>query len=110
MSVPINAIAEELGIEEEEVIEFLVDFLDYTETEDLVGLTEALSGGDAAAVRKRAHSIKGAALNLKLVEVAGLAEQIEKKGQAAKDLVEVPDLVEMIKHQIKGIREFLSLL
>jgi HPt (histidine-containing phosphotransfer) domain-containing protein len=107
MIVPIKAIAEELGIEEDEVMEFLQDFLDYTETEDLVGLTAALNSGDCDLVEKRAHSIKGAALNLKLVEVAGLSAQIEKKGLAT-DLEGVPELVDLLKDELKGVREFVQ--
>lgn len=107
MIIPIKAIAEELGIEEEEVMEFLQDFLDYTETEDLVGLTAALSSGDWDLMGKRAHSIKGAALNLKLVEVAGLSERIEKKGVAG-DLEGVQELVDQLKNRLNGVREFVE--
>ncbi len=107
MIVPIKAIVEELGIEEEEVMEFLQDFLDYTETEDLVGLTAALSSDDCDLVGKRAHSIKGAALNLKLTEVAELSEQIERKGLAT-DLEGVQELVDRLKDQLKAVREFVE--
>lgn len=107
MFVPIDEITEHLGIEKEEVIEFLHDFLDYSESEDLSGLEEALNTGDSSEVGRRGHSIKGAALNLKLTEVAELAGQIEKKG-LANDMEEVPELTAKLKDKLKGIREFLK--
>ena len=74
----IDEMSEELGIDREDVIEFLGVFLEYTENEDLPGLKTAIDNGDVLAVKKRAHSIKGAALNLQLNEIASMAERIEK--------------------------------
>ncbi len=78
----IEEMAEELGIDREDVLEFLGVFVDYTENEDLPGLKTGLDSQDVQTVRKRAHSIKGAALNLQLTEIASLAERIEKKATA----------------------------
>jgi HPt (histidine-containing phosphotransfer) domain-containing protein len=78
----IEEMAEELGIDREDVLEFLGVFVDYTENEDLPGLKAGLDSQDVQTVRKRAHSIKGAALNLQLTEIASLAERIEKKATA----------------------------
>lgn len=78
----IDEMSEELGIDREDVIEFLGVFLEYTENEDLPGLKSAIENGDVTTVKKRAHSIKGAALNLQLAEIASLAERIEKNAGA----------------------------
>ncbi len=78
----IDEMSEELGIDREDVIEFLGVFVDYTENEDLPGLKSAMDSADISGVRKRAHSIKGAALNLQLNEIASLAERIEKTASA----------------------------
>ena len=74
----IDEMSEELGIDREDVTEFLSVFLEYTENEDLPGLKLAIDNKDVPMVKKRAHSIKGAALNLQLTEIASLAERIEK--------------------------------
>jgi HPt (histidine-containing phosphotransfer) domain-containing protein len=77
--ITIEELEKELGIDREDVVEFVSVFLDYTENEDLPGLLDGINRGDALVVKRRAHSIKGAALNLMLPEVSSLAEEMEKK-------------------------------
>lgn len=74
----IDQMSEDLGLDREDVVEFLGVFLEYTENEDLPGLKSAIDSSDVLTVKKRAHSIKGAALNLQLNEIASLAERLEK--------------------------------
>lgn len=78
--ISIADIAAERGLDEADLVEFMTEFVDYSEQEDLKGLQEAIAAQDAPTVRTRAHSIKGAALNLGLSEIASIAESLEKKG------------------------------
>ncbi len=105
--IMVKEIAEERGIDEEDVHELLALFLDYTKTEDLAPLRAALKIENHSVARDRAHSIKGAALNLKLTEIASLARDIEKKCDAA-DLEGVEDLVASITDQLHMIDDFLK--
>ncbi|MGQ4660841.1 ATP-binding protein [Lysobacter sp. F6437] len=59
----------------------LADFLDST-TGDLAGLDRAVAAGDAPALARQAHKIKGAA---RLVGAAGLAEAAEALEAVARD-------------------------
>ncbi|MGD9817838.1 MAG: Hpt domain-containing protein [Desulfomonilaceae bacterium] len=99
----IEQMSEDLGIDKEDVLEFLSVFVDYTENEDLPGLKLALENGDASTVRKRAHSIKGAALNLQLTEIASIAERIEKTA-AVNSLEGVEGMYTDIQEQINAVR------
>ena len=74
----ITTLAEDLGLEEEDVRRLVLTFLDSTE-QDLVQLTQAFSDQDADKLRKTAHHIKGAAFNLELSEIAEAALAIEEK-------------------------------
>lgn len=105
--IAIKEIADERGLDEEDVIEFLHDFLDYTEQQDLVGLREGLEAGDCLKVRSNSHSIKGAALNLKLDDIASFAEKIEKKS-AAEDLTGVPELLNALTDRMRLVKDFLN--
>jgi len=105
--IPIKEIAVERGLDEEDVLEFLHDFVDYTEQQDLVGLRAGLDAGDCKKVRSNSHSIKGAALNLKLDEIASYAERIEKKS-AAEDLSGVDELLSALTERMQLVRDFLK--
>ncbi|MCX5861020.1 MAG: Hpt domain-containing protein [Desulfomonile sp.] len=105
--ISIEEIARDRGLDNEDVIEFLQDFLEYTEQEDLERLREGLASGDYKKIRSSAHSIKGAALNLKLDEIGSYAEKIEKKS-AAEDLSEVPELLNALTERMQVVRDFLK--
>ncbi len=100
--ISIDKIASEQGLDREDIIELLEDFLHYTETEDLVALQEALARGDREAMRDHAHSIKGAALNLKLSAIADCARQIETSCDAG-DVEGIPGLVEALVAYVKAL-------
>ena len=53
----IEQMSEDLGIDKEDVLEFLSVFVDYTENEDLPGLKSALENRDVSTVRKRALTL-----------------------------------------------------
>lgn len=75
--IPIDEIAREQGLDPEDVMELLADFLDYSEEQDLESLRDGIRKDDLTLARNAAHSIKGAALNLKLFEIAKIAQRIE---------------------------------
>ncbi len=105
--ITIEELAEELGIDREDVAEFVLVFLDYTENEDLPALLEGINLKDPEVVRKRAHSIKGASLNLMLPEISSLSGQLEKKA-AAGNLDDSLSLYANIVEKMKVIREALT--
>lgn len=105
--IPIGEIADERGIDEEDVYEILELFLEYTQTEDLVALKAAVEQGNHALAREKAHSIKGAALNLKLEEIASLARNVEKKCDTS-DVEGVQDLLDAITEQLQKVNDLLG--
>lgn len=105
--IPIGEIADERGIDEEDVYEILELFLEYTQTEDLVALKAAVEQGNHALAREKAHSIKGAALNLKLEEIASLARNVETKCDAS-DVEGVQDLLDAITEQLQKVNDLLG--
>jgi len=105
--ISLEDIASERGLDVNDVIEFLNDFVDYSEQEDLRELGDALNSGDSAKVRTRGHSVKGAALNLGLTDIAKVAETIEKKG-AEGSLEGCQDLIEELSRMVGELRDFLK--
>jgi len=104
--IDIDKIAAAQGLEQEDVIEFLQDFLDYTESEDLPGLRASVEEQNLAEVRRRAHSIRGAALNLKLEMISAPAEKIEKQVENL-SLDEIQALVGELERGLGTLAEFL---
>ncbi len=103
----IEEVAEERGLDAQDVIEFLHDFVEFTENSDLPALKEALTRSDHAAVRERAHSIKGAAVNLKLDQIAALALEMEQRVKA-KDLAYLKALVTDLEASLAVLKDFLK--
>jgi HPt (histidine-containing phosphotransfer) domain-containing protein len=104
--IQLSEIAEERGIELEDVIEFLTDFLEYSDSEDLPGIREAIQSGDAAKLRQRSHSLKGAALNLGLKSLASVAQQLEAAGASCK-LDGASTLLEQLEIEMEQVSELL---
>lgn len=76
----LNAIAENLGLEIEEVIE-LVDLYINTTSSDFEELKAAINTKDAEKIHKYAHSIKGSSGNLGLTEFYELAKEIDERAR-----------------------------
>lgn len=74
--ISIKEISEERGLEEEFIVELLNEFYDYTVKDDFPLLCKALEANDLKVVGERAHSIKGAANNLMLEDIARCSEEI----------------------------------
>jgi HPt (histidine-containing phosphotransfer) domain-containing protein len=98
----IAALADEFGLEEEDVRRLVKTFLDSTE-QDLVLLREAFSERDGEKLRATAHHIKGAAGNLELHEIAEAARKIEEKARTG--IIEDPAAsIEFISGRLDLIR------
>lgn len=72
----IESLAGTTGLDPEEVIELLRLFCD-TSRADLEQMGEAFESGDFRQICDRAHSVKGAALNLSLGDLARAAASVE---------------------------------
>jgi len=74
---PVQTISEELGLDQEQYLEILTEFIEEKKKnmEDLAG---GLAKGDTVLVSQLAHKIKGSALNLRLDSLAKPAANIEK--------------------------------
>lgn len=72
----ISAIAEDLGLDEADYLELLDLFVD-TSRGDLEKLADAIAAGDPQQGTFAAHSLKGAAGNIGLVEFSNTARCIE---------------------------------
>jgi HPt (histidine-containing phosphotransfer) domain-containing protein len=98
-------LAEELGLEEEEVRGLIMTFLESTE-KDLLLLGRAFSEGNTEELGSVAHNIKGAASNLELNQIAETARAIENKARSgiledpASQIQRIRDRLEPIRTQV----------
>ena len=74
---PVETIAEDLGLDQEQYWEILAGFID-DKKKDMEDLAGGLARGDTKLVAQLAHKIKGSALNLRLDSLAKPAANIEK--------------------------------
>ena len=93
-----GVLAENLGLGEEEFQELIQLFIE-TSLSDLEALHHAMAENDAAKVRMAAHSIKGAANNLGLVDLYEVGKEIEER---AKDdqLDGLPDMLSSLRARL----------
>jgi HPt (histidine-containing phosphotransfer) domain-containing protein len=105
--LPIKEIARAQGIDEEDALEIVKSFVEYTSETDLPALDASLKSGHFSVARQRAHSIKGAALNLNLKEVAAYAAQIERECVAS-DPEGTQDLLEALTKRLNEIHVWLE--
>ena len=75
-----GVLAENLGLEEEEFQELIQLFIE-TSLSDLEALHNAMEENNAAKVGMAAHSIKGAANNLGLVDLYEAGREIEERAK-----------------------------
>ena len=73
----IGVLAKNLGLEEDEFLE-LVELFVETGISDLDKLQSAIVEGNADKAANAAHSLRGAAINLGLVELSEIARKIEE--------------------------------
>jgi len=84
----------------------LQDFLDYT-PKQLQILDEAVEKGDAKAVEKEAHSLKGVAGNLSAKPIADLALKLELLART-KDLAGAKEAIRNLRAQLAHLQEYFN--
>jgi HPt (histidine-containing phosphotransfer) domain-containing protein len=97
-------LAENLGLELDEYRELIELFID-TGSADFRTIQEALAGGNSEQVMRSAHTIKGAAGNLGLVDVSDTAKNIEDSA-SKNQLDSIETAVQILKTQIEAIESF----
>ncbi len=97
-------LAENIGLEIDEYRELIELFID-TGTADFKKIQEALAGHNADQIVLSAHTIKGAAGNLGLMDVSATARTIEDNASKNR-LDQLPQAVRLLKSQIDIIVGF----
>ena len=95
-------LAEEIGFDKEEYMELIELFINTT-TSDIDKLRTAINNGDFNAAEKAAHSIKGAASSLGLMEISDEAKKIEYAGKEGQGTITAlsADELEVILDRIR---------
>jgi histidine phosphotransfer protein HptB len=78
-----KAIAQSMGLEEDEFLEVLAIFVEVSAS-DLLNIEAGIKDDDAKSVSDGAHSIKGAALNLGLTDISEIAHAVEESARQGK--------------------------
>ena len=99
-------LAENLGLEIDEYKELIELFIDTGEA-DFQKIQEAMAGRDADQVMRSAHTIKGAAGNLGLMEVSETAKIIEDNARN-NQLDDIAPAVQTLETQFKAIEAFMQ--
>lgn len=102
----LKALADNLGLEVDEYREVIELFIE-TGAGDLNHIQEALAQRDSEQVMRSAHTIKGAAGNLGLVEVSETAKIIEEKANN-NQLDGLESAVQTLKNQFEAIESFVN--
>lgn len=97
-------LADNLGLEVDEYRELIELFID-TGKSDFQKIQEGMANSDADQVMRSAHTIKGAAGNLGLIDVSETAKMIEEDANNNK-LDGLDTTVDMLKAQFEVIKEF----
>lgn len=96
-------LAEDLGLEEEEYLELIELFIEIGMS-DLDELYSAIEEADPEQAANAAHSLRGSAANLGLMELAEIAEEIE--GKARSDRLEgTAPFAQALQAKLNGIAE-----
>jgi HPt (histidine-containing phosphotransfer) domain-containing protein len=93
--------SENLGLEEGEFLDLVKLFVE-TASSNLTDLAKALETGDAEAVVKASHTLKGAAVNLGFQEIYERAKLIEINARQG--------ILEGSKESVTSLREKLTLI
>jgi len=103
--VNLKELAKRLEIEEEECLE-LLDLFKKTTTSELRNLKSALEKRDAPVIERMAHSIKGGAGILGLLEIHDAAKRIEMAARTNREKIEVD--LQIINEKLEMIAEALK--
>jgi HPt (histidine-containing phosphotransfer) domain-containing protein len=99
----LKELALELGMEQDEMRELLMIFIESSES-DLVKLKQALIEGDAKQVADAAHSIKGASANLGFMDIFSVAKNLEQKARE-NSLEGLADEVHILKDRLSLLKK-----
>jgi HPt (histidine-containing phosphotransfer) domain-containing protein len=102
----LKELAENLGLEEDEYRELVELFID-TGTADFQKIESGLASSDAEQVMRSAHTIKGAAGNLGLMEVSDVAKTIEENA-TNNQLEGLDQAVSTLRNHFESIAAFVS--
>ncbi len=97
-------LAENLGLEVDEYRELIELFVD-TGAADFQTIQDALAGGSSEQVMRAAHTIKGAAGNLGLMDVSEIAKSIEDCA-IKNQLDSIGPAIEILRTQFETIEAF----
>ena len=101
----VSVLARSLEMKESDLVEFVRLFMEVTAS-DLLHLEDGVRQGDAREVRELAHSIKGAAANLRLMDICEAAKRIEALA-IERHLESIPEIVGMIKEKLDQLAQSL---
>ncbi len=99
-------LAENLGLEVDEYRELIELFVD-TGAADFQKIEEGMSSSDSDKVMRSAHTIKGAAGNLGLIDVSETASLIEQKA-TSDNLDSLSADIAVLKSQFEAIESFVG--
>ncbi len=99
-------LAENLGLEVDEYRELIELFVD-TGSADFQKIQAGMAGSDADQVMRSAHTIKGAAGNLGLMDVSDTAKIIEENA-TNNQLDGLDEAIDTLKAQFETIEAFVS--
>ncbi len=102
----IKELAEGLGLEEEEYMEILELLVD-SGSADIASLEAAAENNDAEEAVRAAHSLKGAAANMGLVELSEVAKDIEFKARE-QDLNGMEEQINKLKAEFEPLVELVQ--
>ena len=94
--------ADELGLPEPLVEEFVLDFVKQAK-ENIPVFEQAQQNGDMETIQKTAHLLKGAASNLRIDPLAKTLEELQHNEDAKK----IPDLFQRFVGQLKALDNFI---
>ncbi len=97
----VGELAEKLGLEVDEYLELLELFIE-TGTSDIDKLHHALNEGISEKTVSAAHSLKGAAANLRLTDFSETAKEIEQRARNGQ-LEGLSDAVDGLKEKLDAI-------
>jgi HPt (histidine-containing phosphotransfer) domain-containing protein len=101
-----KAVEEFMG-KEDVVTKIVTAFLD--KVKDQIGtIRQAITQGNAEAVREEAHSIKGGAANLTAYSLSGVALELEDIGRSG-DLGQAPDALDRLEEEFHRLEAYADL-
>ena len=100
-------LAENLGLEVDEYRELIDLFID-TGSADYQKIQDGMASSDSDQVMRSAHTIKGAAGNLGLMDVSETAKIIEDNA-TKNQLTGLDDALKTLKEQFEAIEAFVSI-